>query len=277
MRESRFDLQTCSFLFRPSYLWSGSGHLNSFETEQVLLALILPLSLIARTLAQAPWRPAGAHRCAGGAEILSGHVYSCAVVSPARLILLPWIRVPKLPLGHRRIQHLFLAKNAFYSGRAGIRPSLWQHFAPHFFPGPLSVRCICLVRRASLAIGKLAAGNFLQACSSSTAFVFAALTWFLRAYVPPWLGAIAEDCLQRCDSAPPIIGITVIGAQLRQPWAGALMFGAYASESSSNGMPMHYCSPAGMICLRYASIRRLWFGRSSDRRPSACPLVRRRS
>jgi hypothetical protein len=109
-----------------------------------------------------------------------------AVASVAlRLALLPWIPVPN-PVVPDEFSHLFLAKT-FLLGRLANPPHLlWQHFESiHVLSQPTFSSMYMAGQAVFLAAGKLLTGSFFGGVLLSTALFCAALTWFLRACVPP--------------------------------------------------------------------------------------------
>ena len=102
-----------------------------------------------------------------------------------RLALLPWIPVPN-PVAPDEFSHIFLAKT-FLLGRLANPPHpLWQHFETvHIISQPTFSSMYMAGQACFLAVGQWLTGNLFAGVLLSTALFCAALTWFLRAYVPP--------------------------------------------------------------------------------------------
>ena len=102
-----------------------------------------------------------------------------------RLMLLPWIPPPH-PVVPDEYSHLLLAKT-FLAGRLTNPPHpLWQHFESiHILSQPTYNSMYMAGQACFLALGKLLTGGFFGGVIISTALFCAALTWFLRMFVPP--------------------------------------------------------------------------------------------
>jgi hypothetical protein len=158
-----------------------------------------------------------------------------------RLLLLPWEPAPH-PVVPDEYSHLFLAKT-FLAGRLANPPHpLWRYFETiHILSQPTYSSMYVAGQACFLAAGKLLMGSFFAGVVLSTALFCAALTWFLRAVLPPgW--ALFGGCLAAVrfgaasywndsywgGSVGALGGALVLGAfvRLRREWkmAPALAF-----------------------------------------------------
>lgn len=102
-----------------------------------------------------------------------------------RVALLPWMPVPN-PVVPDEYSHLFLAKTFWLGRLANPTHPLWQHFETlHIIPQPTFSSMYLAGQASFLALGKALTGNEFGGVLISTALMCAAITWFLRAYVPP--------------------------------------------------------------------------------------------
>ena len=97
----------------------------------------------------------------------------------------PWIPIPH-PVVPDEFSHILLART-FLLGRLANPPHpLWEHFeAIHVISQPTYSSMYMAGQACFLALGKLLLGNLFWGVVLSTALFCGALTWFLRAYVPP--------------------------------------------------------------------------------------------
>lgn len=102
-----------------------------------------------------------------------------------RVALLPWMPIPH-PVVPDEYSHIFLAKT-FLLGRLANPPHpLWEHFETiHILSQPTFSSMYMAGQACFLAAGQILFGNLFWGVVLSTALFCAALTWFLRAYVPP--------------------------------------------------------------------------------------------
>ncbi len=102
-----------------------------------------------------------------------------------RLSLIPWVPIPH-PSVPDEFGHLFLAKT-FWLGRLANPPhELWQHFETlHIIPQPTFSSMYLAGQAWFLVLGKALTGDEFGGVLLSTALMCSAITWFLRAYVPP--------------------------------------------------------------------------------------------
>lgn len=102
-----------------------------------------------------------------------------------RLSLLPWVPIPH-PVVPDEFSHSLLAKT-FLLGRLANPPHpLWEHFESiHIISQPTYSSMYMAGQACFLAAGQVLFGNLFWGVLLSTALFCAALTWFLRAYVPP--------------------------------------------------------------------------------------------
>jgi hypothetical protein len=102
-----------------------------------------------------------------------------------RAMLLPWVPIPH-PVVPDEYSHILLAKT-FLLGRLANPPHpLWQHFESiHILSQPTYSSMYMAGQACFLALGKLLGGDLFWGVVLSTALFCSALTWFLRAYVPP--------------------------------------------------------------------------------------------
>jgi hypothetical protein len=133
-------------------------------------------------------------------------------------MLLPWVPIPH-PVVPDEYSHILLAKT-FLLGRLANPPHpLWQHFESiHILPQPTYSSMYMAGQACFLALGKLLGGDLFWGVVLSTALFCSALTWFLRAYVPPgWamLGGMLAEFSQRSGSVRRAIGMTATGAAAR--------------------------------------------------------------
>lgn len=102
-----------------------------------------------------------------------------------RVVLLPSVPIPH-PVVPDEYSHILLAKT-FLLGRLANPPHpLWQHFESiHILSQPTYSSMYMAGQACFLALGKLLGGDLFWGVVLSTALFCSALTWFLRAYVPP--------------------------------------------------------------------------------------------
>ncbi len=102
-----------------------------------------------------------------------------------RLGLLPWIPIPH-PVVPDEFSHIFLAKTFLLGRLANPAHPLWEHFETiHIISQPTFSSMYMAGQAVFLAAGQLLFGNLFWGVVLSTALFCGALTWFLRAYVPP--------------------------------------------------------------------------------------------
>lgn len=116
-------------------------------------------------------------------------VLACAipavVATALRLSLLPWIPSPN-PVIPDEYSHLFLAKTLLLGRLANPPHPMWKHFETiHILSQPTYSSMYLAGQATFLAAGKLLTGEWFGGVLLGTACFCAALTWFLRAYVPP--------------------------------------------------------------------------------------------
>jgi len=127
--------------------------------------------------------------CSQLRRVARSPVLACALPAAAsiviRLSLLPWIPAPN-PVVPDEFSHLLLAKT-FLLGRLANPPHvLWPHFESiHILSQPTYSSMYLAGQALFLAVGKLLTGHMFGGVLLGTAAFCAAITWFLRAYVPP--------------------------------------------------------------------------------------------
>jgi hypothetical protein len=162
-------------------------NIDFVRMEALLLGLLLLGAWFARKGVY--WTAQPPEWCAPLRRWSRGALLACMLPAVAsvtlRLALLPWIPVPN-PVVPDEFSHIFLAKT-FLLGRLANPPhTLWQHFESiHILSQPTFSSMYLAGQAVFLAVGKLLTGSFLGGVLLSTALFCAALTWFLRAYVPP--------------------------------------------------------------------------------------------
>lgn len=162
-------------------------NLDFVRLEALLLGVLLLGAWFARKRVHWTARPPG--WCAPLRRWSRNPLLACtlpAVVSAAlRLALLPWIPAPN-PVVPDEFSHLFLAKTLLLGRLANPPHPLWRHFESiHILSQPTFSSMYMPGQAVFLAAGKLLTGSFFGGVLLSTALFCAALTWFLRAYVPP--------------------------------------------------------------------------------------------
>jgi hypothetical protein len=156
--------------------------------EAALLILIVIAAVLAGdrlTWSAAPPAFYGRFRKAGRNPLFSFFL-PAAASTVLRLSLLQWIPIPH-PVVPDEFSHILLAKT-FLLGRLANPPHpLWQHFeSVHILSQPTTYSSMYMAGQAVfLAAGRLLFGNIFWGVLLSTALFCGALTWFLRAYVPP--------------------------------------------------------------------------------------------
>jgi hypothetical protein len=159
-------------LFREDFLW--------LETLLLLFTV---------AVARSSFGPKPPAWCAPLRRLSRRPLLACALPALTsvllRLALLPWIPVPH-PVVPDEFSHVLLAKT-FLSGRlANPAHPLWQHFESiHVLSQPAYSSMYLAGQASFLAVGKLLAGDLFAGVLLGTMLFCAALTWFLRAYVPP--------------------------------------------------------------------------------------------
>jgi hypothetical protein len=102
-----------------------------------------------------------------------------------RIGLLPWIPVPH-PVVPDEFSHILLAKTLLLGRLANPAHPLWRHFESiHILSQPTYSSMYMPGQACFLALGQILFGNLFWGVVLSTALFCGALTWFLRAYVPP--------------------------------------------------------------------------------------------
>jgi hypothetical protein len=156
-----------------------------------LEALLVGFALLGTWWArkQLHWSPRPPAWCAPLRRWSRNPVLACALPAAAsvvlRLALLPWMPVPH-PVVPDEFSHIFLAKTFLLGRLANPTHPLWQHFESiHILSQPTFSSMYMAGQAVFLALGKLLTGSFFGGVLLSTALFCAALTWFLRAYVPP--------------------------------------------------------------------------------------------
>ena len=186
-KSDRFHLS--NFLFAApalvylNWLWK----LDFLWLDAVLLVLTLAGAVLAGKRLHGSSRPPA--WCAGLRK--ASRNASVAIALPAvssvalRLALLPWIPIPH-PVVPDEYSHILLAKT-FLLGRLANPPHpLWEHFESiHIISQPTYSSMYMAGQACFLAVGQLLFGNLFWGVVLSTALFCGALTWFLRAYVPP--------------------------------------------------------------------------------------------
>jgi hypothetical protein len=168
---------------------------------------------------------------------------ACAIPAASsialRLALLPWIPEPH-PVVPDEFSHIFLAKT-FLAGRlANPAHPLWPFFESiHILSQPTYSSMYMAGEALFLAAGKILTGHLFGGVILSTALFCAALTWFLRACVPPgWalygglLAAVRIGAASYWDnsywggSVGALGGALALGAYLRlvKRWTAASAF-----------------------------------------------------
>lgn len=114
---------------------------------------------------------------------------ACAIPAASaialRLALLPWIPEPH-PVVPDEFSHVFLAKTFLDRRLANPTHPLWPFFETiHIISSPTFSSMYMAGQALFLAAGKILTGHFFGGVLLSTALFCAALTWFLRACVPP--------------------------------------------------------------------------------------------
>ncbi len=168
----------CLLLFRNSdFLW----------LEGVLLVLTLGFVAIAGRRLNLSARPPA--WCAALRSISRRPSLACLLPALAsvvlRLSLLPWLPIPN-PVVPDEYSHILLAKTFLLGRMANPAHPLWQHFESiHILSQPTYSSMYMAGQACFLALGQLVFGNLFWGVVLSTALFCGALTWFLRAYVPP--------------------------------------------------------------------------------------------
>ncbi|HEV2202229.1 MAG TPA: hypothetical protein VGR73_20615 [Bryobacteraceae bacterium] len=154
-------------------------------------ALLLGCALLGAWWArrQLHWTPRPPGWCAPLRRWSRNPALACGLPAAAslalRLALLPWIPVPH-PVVPDEYSHIFLAKTLLLGRLANPPHPLWPHFESiHILSQPTFSSMYMAGQAVFLALGKLLTGSFFAGVLLSTALFCAALTWFLRAYVPP--------------------------------------------------------------------------------------------
>lgn len=218
-------------------------NLDFMRWEALILGLALAVLWIARGRLTLTAKPPG--WCAPLRRWSRNPYLACAIPAAVsvllRLALLPWIPEPH-PVVPDEYSHLFLAKT-FLAGRlANPTHPLWPFFETiHIISQPTFSSMYMAGQALFLAAGKILTGHFFGGVMLSTALFCAAITWFLRACVPPgWAlygGLLASVRIGAASywnnsywggSAGALGGALVLGAYLRlrkrwSPWA-ALWF-----------------------------------------------------
>ncbi|HVW07775.1 MAG TPA: hypothetical protein VHC90_04295 [Bryobacteraceae bacterium] len=145
-----------------------------------LEALLFPVVLATGLLA-----PKRLHLPAWGRNPWLAFLIPAVTSAVLRIALLPWMPIPH-PVVPDEFSHILLAKT-FLLGRLANPPHpLWQHFESiHILSQPTYSSMYMPGQACFLALGQLLFGNFFWGVVLSTALFCGALTWFLRAYVPP--------------------------------------------------------------------------------------------
>ncbi len=100
-------------------------------------------------------------------------------------LLLPWIPIPH-PVVPDEFSHILLAKTLLLGRLANPPHPLWQHFESiHILSQPTYSSMYMAGQACFLAAGQFLFGNLFWGVVLSTALFCGAVTWFLRAYVPP--------------------------------------------------------------------------------------------
>jgi len=154
-------------------------------------ALLLGFTLLGVWLArrQLNWSPRPPAWCAPLRRLSRNPVLACGLPAAAslvfRLVLLPWIPIPH-PVVPDEFSHIFLAQTFLLGRLANPAHPLWPHFESiHILSQPTFSSMYMAGQAVFLALGKLLTGSYFGGVLLSTALFCAALTWFLRAYLPP--------------------------------------------------------------------------------------------
>jgi len=155
--------------------------------EAVLLALVVLAVMLAGRRLQWTARPPA--WCGSLRRASRNGAMACGIPAITsillRVALLPWIRIPH-PVVPDEFSHILLAKTFLMGRLANPAHPLWQHFESiHILSQPTYSSMYMAGQACFLAIGQLLAGDLFWGVVLSTALFCAALTWFLRAYVPP--------------------------------------------------------------------------------------------
>ncbi len=175
-------------LFAPAALclW-GFRRLDFLWLEALLFVLIAAAVLIAgKSLSLSARPPAivAGLRHASRKPLFAFCLPACVSII-ARVILLPWIPIPN-PVVPDEFSHILLAKTFLLGRLANPAHPLWQHFESiHILSQPTYSSMYMVGQACFLAAGQFFLGNLFWGVLLSTALFCGALTWFLRAYVPP--------------------------------------------------------------------------------------------
>ena len=171
----------------PALICLLAVNLDFMRWEVLILALALAAAWIAR--GSLTWTARPPAWCAPVRRWSRNPYLACAIPAAAsvilRLALLPWIPEPH-PVVPDEYSHLFLAKT-FLAGRlANPTHPLWPFFETiHILSQPTFSSMYMAGQAVFLAAGKILTGHYFGGVLLSTALLCAALTWFLRACVPP--------------------------------------------------------------------------------------------
>ncbi|MEQ1885368.1 MAG: hypothetical protein ABL967_09925 [Bryobacteraceae bacterium] len=144
-----------------------------------------------------------------------------------RMALLPWVPIPH-PVVPDEYSHMFLAKTFLLGRLANPAHPLWEHFETlHILSQPTFSSMYMAGQACFLALGKVLFGDLFWGVVISTALFCAALTWFLRAFVPPgW--ALFGGLLAAVRIGGASYWNNSYWGGSAGALGGALLFGAYA-------------------------------------------------
>ena len=168
----------CALLFRSAdFLWLEA---------LLLIATLIAVAILGNRLKATARPPAW---CQSLRKLSRHNLLACLLPALAsialRLSLLPWIPIPN-PVVPDEFSHILLAKTFLLGRLANPAHPLWQHFESiHILSQPTYSSMYMAGQACFLAIGQLVFGNLFWGVVLSTALCCAAMTWFLRAWVPP--------------------------------------------------------------------------------------------
>ncbi len=162
-------------------------NIDSLWLEALLLVLVLTaVAILGNRLAWTSSPPAWCHGLQRACRKSAFAFLLPALASIAlRVILLPWLPIPH-PVVPDEFSHILLAKTLLLGRLANPPHPLWQHFESiHILSQPTYSSMYMAGQACFLAAGELLFGNMFWGVVLSTALFCGAVTWFLRAWVPP--------------------------------------------------------------------------------------------
>lgn len=171
----------------PAVICVYAVHVEYLRLEALLIGLVLLTAWTARRRLR--WTARPPDWCAPLRRWSRNAFLACAMPAATavalRLVLLPWIPEPH-PTLPDEYSHLFLAKTLLAGRLANPTHPLWPFFETlHIISRPTFSSMYMPGQGLFLAAGKILTGHFFGGVLLSTALFCAALTWFLRACVPP--------------------------------------------------------------------------------------------